>query len=138
MNQTLSPTTVFTSGVKAMHGRRSAASGLWHGFARFGQFILNGSQIKGQPTGIGIPGCSYGGQWWANDEGSFGQGIFIDPARKLVMASNANWGHNATDPTANAAREAFDRGVQQAGVVAAGQPKKPFCKGMCRLCNLYR
>jgi CubicO group peptidase (beta-lactamase class C family) len=103
-------------------------------FARFGQFILNGAQINGQPTlpegwlseattsrtGIGQPGRGYGYQWWTYDNGSFaargifGQGIFIDPARKLVIASNANWGHNATDPTATAAREAFYVAVQQA------------------------
>jgi CubicO group peptidase (beta-lactamase class C family) len=103
-------------------------------FARFGQFILNGAQINGQPTlpdgwlpeattsrtGIGQPGRGYGYQWWTYDNGSFaargifGQGIFIDPARKLVIASNANWGNNATDPTATAAREAFYVAVQQA------------------------
>ena len=103
-------------------------------FARFGQFILNGAQINGQPTlpdgwlpeattsrtGIGQPGRGYGYQWWTYDNGSFaargifGQGIFIDPARKLVIASNANWGNNATDPTATAAREAFYVAVQKA------------------------
>jgi CubicO group peptidase (beta-lactamase class C family) len=103
-------------------------------FARFGQFILNGAQINGQPTlpegwlseattsrtGIGQPGRGYGYQWWTYDNGSFaargifGQGIFIDPARKLVIASNANWGNNATDPTATAAREAFYVAVQLA------------------------
>jgi CubicO group peptidase (beta-lactamase class C family) len=71
-------------------------------------------------TGIGQPGCGYGYQWWTCDDGSFaargifGQGIFIDPARQLVIASNANWGNNATDPTATAAREAFYVAVQQA------------------------
>jgi CubicO group peptidase (beta-lactamase class C family) len=103
-------------------------------FARFGQFILNGAQINSQPTlpegwlpeattsrtGIGLPGRGYGYQWWTYEDGSFaargifGQGIFIDPARKLVIASNANWGNNATDPTATAAREAFYVAVQQA------------------------
>jgi CubicO group peptidase (beta-lactamase class C family) len=103
-------------------------------FARFGQFILNGAQINGQPTlpegwlseattsrtGIGQPGRGYGYQWWTYDNGSFaargifGQGIFIDPARQLVIASNANWGNNATDQTATAAREAFYVAVQQA------------------------
>jgi len=103
-------------------------------FARFGQFILNGAQINGQPslpegwlqeatsarTGIGQPGRGYGYQWWTYDDGSFaargifGQGIFVDPARQLVIASNANWSDNATDPTATAAREAFYLAVQQA------------------------
>jgi CubicO group peptidase (beta-lactamase class C family) len=115
-------------------------------FARFGQFILNGAQINGQPTlpegwlpeattsrtGIGQPGRGYGYQWWTYDNGSFaargifGQGIFIDPARKLVIASNANWGNNATDPTATAAREAFYLAVQQAvdAEVAAAAAKR--------------
>ena len=115
-------------------------------FVRFGQFILNGAQINGQPTlpegwlseattsrtGIGQPGRGYGYQWWTYDDGSFaargifGQGIFIDPARKLVIASNANWGNNATDPTATAAREAFYVAVQQAldAEVAAAAAKR--------------
>jgi CubicO group peptidase (beta-lactamase class C family) len=115
-------------------------------FARFGQFILNGAQINGQPTlpegwlseattsrtGIGQPGRGYGYQWWTYDNGSFaargifGQGIFIDPARKLVIASNANWGNNATDPTATAAREAFYVAVQLAvdAEVAAAAAKR--------------
>jgi CubicO group peptidase (beta-lactamase class C family) len=115
-------------------------------FARFGQFILSGAQINGQPTlpdgwlseattsrtGIGQPGRGYGYQWWTYEDGSFaargifGQGIFIDPARQLVIASNANWGNNATDPTATAAREAFYVAVQQAvdAEVAAAAAKR--------------
>src|SRR3546814_10523968 len=61
--------------------------------------------------GIGVPGRGYGYQWWSNDDGSFaaqgifGQGIFIDPKRKLVIASNGNW-PTATDPEGvGAARE---------------------------------
>ena len=44
----------------------------------------------------------YGYQWWTMNDGSyaargiFGQGIFIDPKRKLIIASNSNWPH-ATD-----------------------------------------
>jgi len=38
----------------------------------------------------------------------------VDPARQLVIASNANWANNATDPAASAAREAFYVAVQQA------------------------
>lgn len=88
-------------------------------FARFGQFILEGALIDGEPivpTGwlakattkqadIGEPGRGYGYQWWTNDNGSFdargifGQGIFIDPANRLVIASNGNW-PNAVEPDA--------------------------------------
>lgn len=80
-------------------------------YALFGQLAMNGGMIGGKsivPDGwfskagtkqadIGIPGRGYGYQWWTFDDGSFagqgifGQGIFIDPARKLVIASNGNW-----------------------------------------------
>jgi CubicO group peptidase (beta-lactamase class C family) len=103
-------------------------------FARFGQFILGGARVNGQSilpdgwldqatttrTGINIPGRGYGYQWWTYDDGSFaargifGQGIFIDPKRKLVVATNANWGGGATDPVASPAREAFYKAVQKA------------------------
>ena len=103
-------------------------------FARFGQFILNGAAVGGKsivPDGwleqatttrvpIGQPGRGYGYQWWTYDSGAFtargifGQGIFIDPQRKLVIASNADWGGGARDPVASAAREAFYLAVQKA------------------------
>ena len=103
-------------------------------YARFGQFILEGAQVNGQsilPDGwlqqagtrqadIGQPGRGYGYQWWTYDDGSFaargifGQGIFIDPRRQLVIVSNANWAGGARDPQGTEAREAFYRAVQQA------------------------
>ena len=109
-------------------------------YARFGQFILEGGVAGGKQvmpdgwlamattkqTGIGMDGRGYGFQWWTNDDGSFaaqgifGQGIFIDPARKLVIASNSNW-PTATDPEIGAAREAFYQSVQKA-VDAAQKP----------------
>jgi len=103
-------------------------------FARFGLFILDGARVDGQsivPDGwlaeattgradIGVPGRGYGYQWWTYADGSFsargifGQGIFIDPKRRIVIASNANWGGGARDPVASEAREAFYRAVQKA------------------------
>lgn len=104
-------------------------------FARFGLFILNGARGTGgrsivpdgylteatsERTGIGRPGRGYGYQWWTYTDGSFaargifGQGLFIDPKRKLVIASNANWAGGATDRVATDAREAFYRAVQKA------------------------
>lgn len=103
-------------------------------FARFGLFVLNGARVNGQPivpdgwlaeatskrADIGVPGRGYGYQWWTYDDGSFaargifGQGLFIDPKRNLVIASNANWAGGARDPAASPAREAFYRAVQKA------------------------
>ncbi len=43
------------------------------------------------------PRFDYGYQWWVTQDGSFqgrgifGQGIFIDPSRNLVIAVNSNW-----------------------------------------------
>lgn len=103
-------------------------------YARLGQFVLNDGVVDGvrivpddwfgnattKQADIGLPGRGYGYQWWTNDDGSFaaqgifGQGIFIDPKRKLVIASNGNW-PTATDPEGvGAAREAFYKSVQAA------------------------
>ena len=80
-------------------------------FARFGQFFLDGAKINGEsivPEGWVEDATSslysthyghqgYGYQWWPNGDGTyeamgiFGQGIFIDPANQLVIASNGNW-----------------------------------------------
>ncbi|MFC4291825.1 serine hydrolase [Sphingorhabdus arenilitoris] len=102
-------------------------------FARFGQFILDGATINGtsilpdgwlakagtDQIGSGV-GKGYGYQWWTNSDGTFaaqgifGQGIFIDPKRRLVIASNSNW-PKATDPdTVGQQREDFYRMVQAA------------------------
>lgn len=103
-------------------------------FARFGVFILGDARVAGQsivPEGwladatsaraaIGVPGRGYGYFWWTYADGSFsargifGQGIFIDPKRKLVIASNANWAGGARDRVAGEAREAFYKAVQKA------------------------
>jgi CubicO group peptidase (beta-lactamase class C family) len=103
-------------------------------FARYGLFVLNGARSGGQSvvpegwlqeatterTGINRPGRGYGYQWWTYTDGSyaargiFGQGLFIDPKRKLVIASNANWAGGATDPAANQAREGFYQAVRKA------------------------
>jgi CubicO group peptidase (beta-lactamase class C family) len=104
-------------------------------FARYGLFVLNGARSGGgqsilpegwlneatsERTGINRPGRGYGYQWWTYSDGSFaargifGQGLFIDPQRKLVVASNANWAGGATDPTASQAREDFYQAVRKA------------------------
>lgn len=108
--------------------------------ARFGMFILDGGLVAGKPVlpdgwlaqattkqaDIGSPGHGYGFQWWTYDDGSFaakgifGQGIFIDPKRKLVIASNGNW-PKATDDAIGAERDRFYRAAQDA-VDAEAQP----------------
>ena len=105
-------------------------------YARFGLFIMGGGIADGEqvlPDGwiaeattkqadIGAPGHGYGYQWWTMDDGAyiaqgiFGQGIFIDPKRNLVIASNGNW-PQATDMqggTQGKERLAFYRQVQAA------------------------
>lgn len=101
-------------------------------YARFGLFALSGGEIDGKqivPQGwfakaggkqadIGRPGFGYGYQWWTYDDGSFaaqgifGQGIFIDPKRNLVIATNGNW-PIATSDDLKGQRNAMYRAVQQ-------------------------
>ncbi|MEY2618781.1 MAG: hypothetical protein RL522_1783 [Pseudomonadota bacterium] len=103
-------------------------------YARFGQFILQGAKVQGasivpegwlaqathEQVGIGQPGLGYGYQWWTQADGTFhargifGQGLYIDPARQLVIVINANWAGGARDPVATRARDAFVRAVQAA------------------------
>ncbi len=100
-------------------------------YARFGQFVLNNGRIGDvqvvpqdwfamatvKQVDIGTAGLGYGFQWWTYDDGSvaaqgiFGQGIFIDPARKLVIASNSNW-PRAIAGDSEDKREAFYKLVQ--------------------------
>ncbi|MHA7900908.1 MAG: serine hydrolase domain-containing protein [Henriciella sp.] len=101
-------------------------------FARFGQFILEGAQIDGTPLvpedwiarattkriGYGQPGLGYGYQWWTYDDGAFaadgifGQGIFIDPNRNIVIATNSSWSTALGDvDQEHANREAFYQAV---------------------------
>jgi CubicO group peptidase (beta-lactamase class C family) len=85
-------------------------------FGRFGVFMLGGGIANGKPVlpdgwlaaattkqvETTPPGYGYGYQWWTMDDGTytakgiFGQGIFVDPKRNLVIASNSNW-PQATD-----------------------------------------
>ncbi len=104
-------------------------------YARFGQFIADGARINGQslvPDGwlaeatttrvpTDRPPLGYGYQWWTNPDGSFaargifGQGIFIDPRRQLVIVTNSDWDKaGAAGNPQSAAREAFYQAVQQA------------------------
>lgn len=84
---------------------------------RLGQFVLEGAKVGGvsiAPPGwladattahlpTGRPGMGYGYFWWVNGDGTydahgiFGQGIHIDPRRRLVVVMLAAW-PAATDP----------------------------------------
>lgn len=116
-------------------------------YARFGLFVLEGGMAGGRQVvpddwfaqatrtilPIGVPGAGYGFQWWTFDDGSFeaqgifGQGIFIDPARQLVVAVNSNWpratgqdaGNNAFYNTIRAAIDA------ETAAAAAPAPAEP-------------
>lgn len=101
-------------------------------FARYGLYVLEGGKINDTPTvpegwfetatskqaDIGQAGSGYGYQWWTFDDGSFtargifGQTIFIDPQRQLVVAFNGNW-ENATDAELNKQRFAFIDSVRE-------------------------
>jgi CubicO group peptidase (beta-lactamase class C family) len=101
-------------------------------FARFGLFVLANGNIEGRQIvpqdwfaqatrkqkDIGNPGRGYGFQWWTYDDGAvaaqgiFGQGIFIDPQRRLVIASNSNWTRATLGPEPKA-REAFYAKVRE-------------------------
>jgi CubicO group peptidase (beta-lactamase class C family) len=103
-------------------------------YARFGQFILDGAVAGGKrvvpddwiaqattkQADIANPGRGYGYQWWTNDDGSFaaqgifGQGLFIDPKRRFIIATNGNWKLANDDATVGADRERFYKAVQAA------------------------
>ncbi|MEM6914058.1 MAG: serine hydrolase [Pseudomonadota bacterium] len=104
-------------------------------FARFGQFILDGGKIGGESVlpegwlddatsrqvGIGFDPWGYGYQWWTFSDGAFGargifgQTIFIDPARNLVIANNSSWTSALGNKDGERdAREDFQRAVQDA------------------------
>lgn len=94
-------------------------------YGRFGQFILDGARVDGQPvvpdhwlseaTRTQVPtgaGSGYGYLWWTRDDGTFeargiyGQTLHIDRARRLVIVINGAAEH-PTDRTAGRARQEF-------------------------------
>mgnify|MGYP003109472124 CR=1 FL=1 len=101
--------------------------------ARFGQFVLDNGVAGGKHV---VPedwfakatakhfdtdrNRGYGYQWWTypgggfGASGIFGQGIFIDPARKLVIATNADWPVASTKGGVMAERTRFYEAVQSA------------------------
>lgn len=102
-------------------------------YARLGQFLLDGGTANGKAVladgwiadathkhaDIGVPGRGYGYQWWTYDNGAFagigifGQLLYVDPARHLVIVQLAAWPVATNDEQAKA-RTAF------VGAVIAG------------------
>lgn len=101
-------------------------------YARFGQFMLDGGRIDGKPLvadvwmrgalhrqqAVDSPGHGYGYLWWTDASGSyaaigiFGQMIYVDPARQLVIVQVGAWPH-ATSRALVASRRAFVAAVQR-------------------------
>ncbi|WP_043957953.1 serine hydrolase domain-containing protein [Lysobacter sp. A03] len=102
-------------------------------YVRLGQFMLEGGRIDGEPViaeawlrggtseqaSTDAPERGYGYLWWTDTDGSyaavgiFGQMVYVDPARELVMAQVAAW-PKATSNELVAARRALVERVKQA------------------------
>jgi CubicO group peptidase (beta-lactamase class C family) len=108
-------------------------------YARIGQFMLDDGKAGGRqvlPAGWvteatrmqqSFPGgrAGYGYQWWTSPygyaaRGIFGQTIWIDPKRRLVIAALSAW-PSATDRELGTARDAFFRRIAQ----VADEPLQP-------------
>ncbi|WP_426661312.1 serine hydrolase domain-containing protein [Rhodanobacter aciditrophus] len=102
-------------------------------YARLGQFMLGGGRIGGKPViapawlhgatrehaSTDAPDRGYGYLWWTDTDGSyaaigiFGQMVYVDPARRLVIAQVASW-PDATSKELVAGRRAFVEAIKQA------------------------
>jgi CubicO group peptidase (beta-lactamase class C family) len=112
-------------------------------YARLGQFMLDGGRIDGKPVvakawldgalrrqeNVDDPDRGYGYLWWTDSDGSFaaigifGQMVYVDPSRQLVIAQVGAWPH-ATSDALIAARRAFVAAVKRA-VDAEQKPTTP-------------
>ena len=102
-------------------------------YARLGQFMLEGGRIDGEPVIADVwtrgatsehasaeaPERGYGYQWWTDTDGSyaaigiFGQLVYIDPARELVIVQSAAW-PQATSKALVAARRELVAAIKRA------------------------
>jgi CubicO group peptidase (beta-lactamase class C family) len=110
-------------------------------YARLGQFMLDGGRIAGKPVvarawldgalhrqeNVDDPDRGYGYLWWTDNDGSyaaigiFGQMVYVDPARRLVIAQVGAWPHATSDELV-AARRAFVASVKRAVDAEQKQP----------------
>ncbi|GAA0888875.1 serine hydrolase domain-containing protein [Rhodanobacter soli] len=110
-------------------------------YARLGQFMLDGGRIAGKPViakawldgalrrqaSVDEPDRGYGYLWWTDTDGSyaaigiFGQMVYVDPSRELVIAQVGAWPH-ATSDALVAARRGFVAAVKRA---VDAEPQKP-------------
>ena len=110
-------------------------------YARIGQFTLDGGRIDGQPViadawlhgamrkqqEVASPGHGYGYLWWTDADGSyaaigiFGQMVYVDPARQLVIVQVGAW-PQATSKALVASRRAFIKAVQRGADASSDAP----------------
>ena len=94
-------------------------------YARLGQFMLEGGRIDGKPViaaawldgalhrqeNVEDPDRGYGYLWWTDSDGSyaaigiFGQLVYVDPSRELVIAQVGAWPHAMSDELIAARRD---------------------------------
>jgi CubicO group peptidase (beta-lactamase class C family) len=87
--------------------------------------MLDGGRIAGKPvvaaawlqgavrrqTSVDAPDRGYGYLWWTDADGSyaaigiFGQMVYVDPSRQLVIAQVGAWPHATSDELVAARRE---------------------------------
>ncbi|WP_271078038.1 serine hydrolase domain-containing protein [Aurantiacibacter sp. MUD61] len=123
--------------------------------ARFGLFAMGGGMAGGErvvPEGwfdeattaafeTGRFDRGYAYQWWTYPGGAYaasglyGQGIFIDPARNLVIATHSNWRQGTGNDGAGTERNRFYAAVQAAvdaergeEGVRVGEPAEPMVR----------